>query len=214
MEPQTERKLAAILMADVVGYSRLMSGDEAATVRTLKACREVFASVVERHRGRVVNAPGDSVLAEFGSVVEGVAAAVAIQQRLAEDNRRLPEDRRMHFRIGINLGDVVVEEGAIYGDGVNVAARLEALAEPGGIWVSRNAFDQVDGKLPVAFEYMGEHSVKNIDKPLRAYRVDWETGSAPADRAAGRPSAVVEAPALPLPEQPSIAVLPFENMSG
>ena len=168
MEPTgTKRKLAAILMADVVGYSRLMGEDEAGTVRTLKACREVFSAQISGHDGRVVNAPGDSILADFGSVVDAVAAAVEIQRELGERNRELPSDRAMHFRIGINLGDVVAEEDAIYGDGVNIAARLESLAEPGGVCVSRAAYDQVKGKLPIEYEYQREHEVKNIAEPYQ-----------------------------------------------
>ena len=144
MEPSTKRRLAAILMADVVGYSRLMGEDEQATLSTLTAHREVFRIQIERRDGRVVNAPGDSILAEFGSVVDSVAAAAEIQRVLAGKNAELPSDRAMHFRIGINLGDVLLKDGAIYGDGVNIAARLESLADPGGVCISRNAFDQVD----------------------------------------------------------------------
>ena len=171
MEPPTKRKLAAILMADVVGYSRLMGEDEAATVRTLKEYRQVFFSQIDQHDGRVVNAPGDSILAEFNSVVDAVAAAVEIQRELAEKNRELPSSRAMLFRIGINLGDVVSEEGALYGDGVNIAARLEGLADPGGICISGSAYDQVENKLPLEFESLGERAVKNIARPVRVYRV-------------------------------------------
>ena len=165
----TRRKLAAILMADAVGYSRLMGEDEADTVRTIKTCREVFTSAIERHEGRVVNAPGDSILAELDSVVHAVSAALEIQRELAERNSELPANRVMAFRIGINLGDVVVEEDAIYGDGVNIAARRESLAEPGGICIARNVHDQVEGKLPLEFEYLGKHPVKT--QSVRAYKV-------------------------------------------
>ncbi|MCH9046497.1 MAG: adenylate/guanylate cyclase domain-containing protein, partial [SAR324 cluster bacterium] len=141
-----QRKLAAILSADVAGYSRLMGADEEATIETLTAYRKVFSSYIAQYRGRVVNAPGDSILAEFASVVDAVGCVVEIQRELAERNAELPDDRRMDFRIGINLGDVVVKDDAIYGDGVNIAARLESLAEPGGICVSRSAYDHVKNK--------------------------------------------------------------------
>ena len=175
--PAVERKLTAILSADVAGYSRLMGDDEAATVETLTTYRKVFAECIDRHRGRVVNAPGDAILAEFGSVVDAVACAVEIQRELAERNQELPSERMMRFRIGVNLGDVVVREGAIYGDGVNIAARLESLAEPGGITLSGSAFDQVENKLPLAYVYLGQKEVKNISKPLRTYRILSKPGS-------------------------------------
>ncbi|MCZ6557008.1 MAG: adenylate/guanylate cyclase domain-containing protein, partial [SAR324 cluster bacterium] len=143
----TQRKLTAILCADVVGYSRLMGADEEATIETLTAYRKVFTSKIKNHRGRVVDAKGDAILADFSSVVDAVNGAVEIQRELAEQNTELSDDRRMDFRIGINLGDVIVKDDAIYGDGVNVAARLEALAEPGGICISRPLFDQVESKL-------------------------------------------------------------------
>ena len=165
------RKLAAILSADVAGYSRLMANDERATLETLTAYRKVFRHRVAAHEGRVVDSPGDALLAEFPSGVEGVQCAVEIQQELARRNAQLADHRRMQFRIGINLGDVIEEDGALYGDGVNVAARLEALAQPGGICISGTAFDQVDGKLPLTFKSIGEQQVKNIPKPVRTYRV-------------------------------------------
>ena len=147
----TQRKLTAILCADVVGYSRLMGADEEATIETLTAYRKVFTSEIKKHRGRVVDAKGDAILAEFASVVDAVSGAVEIQRELAEKNTELSDDRRMDFRIGINLGDVVVKDGVIYGDGVNVAARLEALAAPGGICISRPAHDQVKSKLTLEY---------------------------------------------------------------
>jgi class 3 adenylate cyclase len=165
-----KRKLTAILSADVEGYSRLMREDEAATVRTITAYRKVISSVIQKHRGRVVDSPGDNILAEFASVVDAVQGAVEIQEELRIRNAELPEDRRMEFRIGVNLGDVIDEEGRIYGDGVNVAARVEGLAEAGGICVSGTAFDQIEDKLPLGYEYLGEQSVKNIPKPVRIYK--------------------------------------------
>jgi adenylate cyclase len=166
-----KRKLTAILSADAVGYSRLMAEDETATVRTLAAYRKVITSLINQHRGRVVDSPGDNVLAEFSSVVDAVQCAVAVQNELQTRNTELAENRRMEFRIGINLGDVIDEEDRIYGDGVNVAARLEAMADPSGICVSKTAFDQIETKLPLGYEYLGEQSVKNIPKPVGAYRV-------------------------------------------
>ena len=165
------RKLTAILSADVKGYSRLMGEDEEATVSTITAYREVIGSVVQKHRGRVVDSPGDNILAEFSSVVDAVRGAVEIQEELATRNAELPEKRRMEFRIGINLGDVIHEEERIYGDGVNVAARIESLAEGGGTCISGSAFEQVKNKLELGYEYLGEHSVKNIAEPVRVYRV-------------------------------------------
>lgn len=171
MEPSAERRLAAILAADVAGYSRLMERDEAATLAMLKACREAIAGLVARHRGRVVSASGDGVLAEFPSVVNAVECAVRIQRELAERNVALPDDRRMLFRIGINVGDVMVEGGDLFGEGVNIAARLQALAEPGGILISGSVFDQVRNKLTLGFDYLGPQSVKNISESVHTWRV-------------------------------------------
>jgi adenylate cyclase len=166
-----KRKLAAILSADVAGYSRLMGEDEAATVRTLETYRGVVSDLIQQHRGRVVDATGDNLLAEFASVVDTVQCAVAVQKEIQARNLELPETRRMQFRIGVNLGDVIEEEGRIYGDGVNIAARLESLAEPGGICVSKTAFEHIETKLPFGYEYLGEQVVKNIVKPVGAYKV-------------------------------------------
>jgi len=166
-----KRRLAAIFSADVRDYSRLMRDDETATIRTLNAYREVMTTLVQQHHGRVVDSPGDNLLAEFASVVDGVQAATAIQKELKVRNAKLPKNRKMEFRIGINLGDIIVERDRIYGDGVNIAARLEGLADPGGICISRTAYDQIEDKLPLAYEYLGEKTVKNIPKPIRAYRV-------------------------------------------
>jgi TolB-like protein/class 3 adenylate cyclase len=246
------RKLAAILSADAEGYSRLMGLDEESTIRTLTNYRSAMTTLIQQHRGRVVDAPGDNLLAEFASVVDAVNCAVEIQRELAERNVELPDERKMLFRIGINLGDVVDAEDRIYGDGVNITARLESLAEAGGICISGTAYDQVETKLDLEYEYIGEQEVKNIAKPVRAYRVLSYPGAAAhrvirAKKAMGRkirkaaltlaavlviavgavviwdlylrPSrppieaASAERMAFPLPDKPSIAVLPFVNMS-
>lgn len=170
-KPGFKRKLSAVLMADVVGYSRLMGEDEAATLQTLSAYQGIMADLINQHRGRVVEAPGDALLAEFSSVVDSVQCAVAVQKELEARNAELPDNRRMQLRIGINLGDVIEEGDKIYGDGVNVAARLEALADPGGICVSKTAFDHIETKLPLGYEFLGEKTVKNIARPVGAYRV-------------------------------------------
>ena len=245
-----KRKLTAIFSADAVGYSRLMAEDESATVKTIATYREIMASLIKQHRGRVVDSPGDNLLAEFPSVVDAVQCAVSVQNEFQTRNAELAENRKMEFRIGINLGDVIDEEDRIYGDGVNVAARLEALAEPGGICVSKTAFDQIETKLPLGYEYLGEQSVKNIPKPVGAYRVLMQ----PRVTVAGEPEsertaltrrrtiivgavvllllaaatgiwqfyiqrrsvepASLEKLAYPLPDKPSIAVLPFDNIGG
>jgi adenylate cyclase len=166
-----KRKLTAILSADVEGYSRLMGEDEEATVRTLTAYREVLTTLIQQHNGKVLDSPGDNLLAEFASVVDAVQCAVAVQKEMKARNDELPENRRMQFRIGINLGDVIQEEERIYGDGVNIAARLEGLSEPGGICISKTAFDQIESKLPYGYEFLGDQTVKNIAKPVGAYRV-------------------------------------------
>jgi adenylate cyclase len=245
-----KRKLTAILSADAVGYSRLMAEDESATVKTIASYREILASLVKQHRGRVVDSPGDNLLAEFSSVVDAVQCAVAVQNEFQTRNAELAENRKMDFRIGINLGDVIDEEDRIYGDGVNVAARLEALADPGGVCVSKTAFDQIETKLPLGYEYLGEQSVKNIPKPIGAYRVLMKPDAVGKvigeKRFLGRISrrtamaaiiilvmvaggliswniylhqskriepASVDKMAFPLPDKPSIAVLPFNNLS-
>ncbi|MDZ7696286.1 MAG: tetratricopeptide repeat protein [Deltaproteobacteria bacterium] len=166
-----KRKLTAVFSADVTGYSRLMNADESSTVLTITRYRDVMATLVKQHRGRVVDSPGDNVLAEFVSVVDAVQCAVAVQKEIQARNADLAEDRRMVFRIGINLGDVIEEGKRIYGDGVNIAARLESMADPGGICISRTAFDQIESKLPLGYEYLGEKPVKNIPRPVGAYRV-------------------------------------------
>jgi adenylate cyclase len=209
MEPagpaRVERRLAAILAADVAGYSRLIEADEEGTLGRLKALRgEVIDPKIAGHRGRIVKTTGDGLLVEFASVIDALRCAAEIQAAMDESNAALPPDRRIEFRIGINVGDIVVEDGDIFGDGVNVAARLEGLAEPGGICVSARVQEDAAGRLDLAFEDMGEQALKNIARPVRAYRVVAATGSAVA-RAGSNPA---------LPDKPSIAVLPFANMSG
>jgi len=204
-----ERRLTTILAADVVGYSRLMGEDEAGTLVALKAHREAAINPkIAAHNGRIVKLMGDGLLTEFASVVEAVACAVEIQGAMAERNAEVPEDRRIQFRIGINVGDVMVEGDDIYGDGVNIAARLEGLAEPGGICVARNVFNQVKGKIDTAFEDLGEKEVKNIAEPVQVYRVSLSLPETAALKTGKT------APTLALPDKPSIAVLPFDNMSG
>ena len=182
MAAAPERKLTTILSADVSGYSRLMGRDEAGTLATLRAYRESIGQAIANHRGRVVNLAGDAVLAEFSSVVNAVECAVAMQRELAERNAALPEERRMWFRIGINLGDVMVENGDLFGEGVNVAARLQALADPGGILISGTVFDHVKNKLTLGFDYLGPQAVKNIEERIPTYRVLLGSGEAGPER--------------------------------
>jgi adenylate cyclase len=236
-----KRKLTAILSADAVEYSRLMGEDEEATVRTLTAYREVLTTLIQQHNGKVLDSPGDNLLAEFASVVDAVKCAVSVQKEINARNDELPEDRRMQFRIGINLGDVIEEEERIYGDGVNIAARIETLAEPGGVSISRTVYNQVRSKLKFGYEYQGEHSVKNIAEPVRVYRVLTDPEDAGKIIGEEKPKqwrlaavsvAVVLVlfaggltiwnffirPSPPLSdavsEKKSIAVLPFDNMSN
>jgi adenylate cyclase len=246
-----ERKLTAILCADVFGYSRLMGEDEEATLRTLSSHRKLIDSLIEQHHGRFVNSAGDSVLAEFASVVNAVQCAVGIQTTLKAENTKIPPERRMEFRIGVNLGDVMVDGEQIYGDGVNVAARLESLAEPGSIFISGSVHEQLGNKLALKYKDLGEQSVKNIAKLVRVFRVLPEAGTPTSNKTqrvarkylrrgvfsvAGlvmfaatvvlvrhlslRPPTITasippaQSPALTLPDKPSIAVLPFTNMSG
>jgi TolB-like protein/class 3 adenylate cyclase/Tfp pilus assembly protein PilF len=236
-DPSSRRKLAAIFSADVVGYSRLMAANEAATVETLKSYRDIIGRLVVGRGGRVVNAPGDALLAEFPSAVEAVQTAVEIQKSLEGHNAELEAERRMRFRIGVNLGDVIEEaDGTIYGDGVNIAARMESLAASGGVCISSAVYDAVEGKLPFGFDFLGKQRVKNIDKPVAVYRVKLDGApSRPASRhsalhrigakqlgmlAAGllfviaaifwRMTDRSSGPALP--DKPSVAVLPFDNI--
>ena len=248
-----KRKLAAIFSADVVGYSRLMDDDEEATVQTLNAYRNLMTKLIQQYRGRVVDTTGDNLLAEFTSAVDAVNCAVEVQRELAEYNTELPYERKMEFRIGVNVGDVIEEGDRIYGDGVNIAARIEGLAEAGGICISGRVYDQVENKLNLNYDFLGEQNVKNIAKPVRVYRVLSHPGAAAyrvvkvkkaVDKiwrniaictvaililAAGgvtiwhffwRPAslrteiAARQMPVLELPDKPSIAVLPFDNMGG
>jgi adenylate cyclase len=202
-----ERRLAAILVADMVGYSRLMEADERGTIARQKAHRrELIDPKITEYHGRIVKTTGDGLLVEFASVVDATECAAVIQRGMAEREADGPEEHRIQYRMGVNLGDIVIEGDDILGDGVNVAARLEGLAEPGGICVSGTVHEHVAGKLDLAFDDMGEQTVKNIKKPVRVYGVRM-AGAAGA-------GAEVEPPALELPDKPSIAVLPFENMSG
>jgi adenylate cyclase len=199
------RRLAAILAADVAGYSRLMGVDEEGTLERLKALRrELLDPKFAEHKGRIVKTTGDGLLLEFASVVDAVRCAVEVQQAMPERNTEVAADNRIELRIGINLGDVIVEGDDLYGDGVNIAARIEALADPGGVFVSNTVHDHVRDRLPFVFEDLGEQQVKNIARPVRVYRV--------RDAEAKSPS--TPASPLPLPDKPSIAVLPFQNMSG
>jgi adenylate cyclase len=170
-EKKVTRILSAILSADVKGYSVLMADDEVYTIETLEAYRHVISNLVSKHSGRVVDSPGDNILAAFRSSVDAVGCAVEIQKDLKQKNADLPTDKRLEFRIGVNIGDVIQEGDRIYGNGVNVAARIEGLADPGGICISRNAYDHVRDKLELGYEYLGEHSVKNIKRPIREYKV-------------------------------------------
>ena len=249
MEERAKRKLTAILSADVKGYSRLMGEDEKATVETLKRYREVMGELIRQYRGRVVDSPGDNILSEFASVVDAVECAVKIQEELKTRNEGLPENKRMEFRIGVHHGDVIEDEERIYGDGVNIAARIEGLAEGGGICISRTSFDSVKNKLNLGYEYLGDHTVKNIAEPVRVYKVLMEPEAAGTVIGEERPKprhwrwaaiggvavliilagalaiwnfylrppfqpASEERMAFSLPDKPSIAVLPFDNLSG
>jgi len=200
------RRLAAILAADVAGYSRLIGADEEGTLNRLRSIRtEVIDPKTSEYRGRIVKTTGDGFLVEFASVVDAVRCATEIQNAMAEGNAEIAPEERIEIRVGIHQGDIVVEDGDIFGDGVNVAARLEGLADPGGICVSARVQEDVAGKLDLTFEDLGEQSLKNIVRPVRVYRV--------RNLASKSPSAPVSS-ALPLPDKPSIAVLPFQNMSG
>src|SRR5262245_13716158 len=199
------RRLAAILAADIAGYSALMEADEARTVHDLRAHQAVVLPMIREHGGRVIDTAGDGILAEFGSVVNAAECAVAIQRTMAQRNADVEEARCMRFRIGINQGDVVFDDSRVYGDGVNVAARLENLAEPGGICISRKVYEEISGKMQLAFVDLGEQQLRNIAQPVGVYRVSGERLSAARTTAK---------PALALPDKPSIAVLPFTNLSG
>jgi adenylate cyclase len=205
-----KRKLTAILSADVVGYSRLMEEEDMSTVRNLRVYQKLIARYISQYRGRVVDSPGDNLLAEFKSVVDAVQCAVEIQRELTELKAKISESRKMEYRIGINLGDVIQEGKKIYGNGINVAARLEALAEPGGIFISGIVYDQVKKKINLKYHFVGKKRLKNIEAPVDVYQVIFVESSEPN----GLIKANVERMAFPLPNKPSIAVLPFTNMSG
>jgi adenylate cyclase len=244
-----KRKLTAILSADVIGYSRLMRDDEEATVRDIAAHSVLISDIVQQHHGRIVDSPGDNILAEFGSVVDAVNGAIKIQKEIKRSNTDTPEDRRMEFRIGINLGDVIEEENRIYGDGVNIAARVEGLSSGGGIAISGTVYEHIKDKLSLGYHYLGEQNVKNIPEPVRVYRLLTEPEEAGRMIGEKKPKAEkwrfvalgafaiiilvagartiwnyylhpaieidsVERMALALPDKPSIAVLPFDNLSG
>ena len=251
VENATQRRLTAILSADVKGYSKLMGEDDESTVKTITSYRRIISNLVGKHQGRVVDTPGDNILAEFGSALNAINSAIEIQRTLETENGKLPDNRRMEFRIGINLGDILHKNDRIYGDGVNVAARIESLADPGGICISRGVFDQVKEKVSHGFEYLGERAVKNISNPVRIYKIltkpeyagkvigekrflGWMSRKLAMSailaltivtgglisyyiylHQSGRiEPAVVGKMAHSLPELPSIAVLPFDNMSG
>ena len=200
---RVERRLTAILVADVAGYSRLMGADEEGTLTQMKAHRrELVDPKIEEHRGRLVKTAGDGLLVEFVSVIDAVRCAVDVQRGMADRNTDIPSDKRIEFRMGINVGDIIIDGGDIFGDGVNVAARLEGLAEAGGLCVSGRVHEDVRGKLDIRFADEGEQQLKNIAWPVRVFRAQLGTAAAPVP------------PALPLPDKPSIAVLPFDNMSG
>jgi adenylate cyclase len=202
-EARVERRLAAILAADIAGYSRLMGLDEEGTLAVLKAIRgELLDPKIAEHRGRLVKTTGDGALVEFPSAVDAVRCAIDIQRGMATRNANIPEDRRTQFRVGINVGDIIIDQGDIYGDGVNIAARVEAVVQPGGICVSDYAYQQIKGKVALDFVDMGEQRLKNITSTVRVYGVRLDE------------SGQVVKVSLALPDKPSIAVLPFQNMSG
>jgi adenylate cyclase len=209
---ETKRRLAAIFAADVEGYSRLMGADEVSTLEALTARREILDGLIATHGGRIANTAGDSVLAEFGSAVDAVRCAMEAQGALATANSGLPEDRQINFRIGVHVGDVMVRAGDLFGDGVNIAARLQTLAKAGGLCVSGVTYDQVRKILPLEFTDLGAQTVKNIEEPIRAYTV--KAQGVEASSALGEASSLGDGKALALPDKPSVAVLPFENMSG
>jgi len=203
-EQKVTRKLRAILSADVKGYSILMADDEVATIQTLKNYRKIMSACIENHGGRVVDAVGDNLLAEFESAVDAVRCSVEVQKELKVKNQELLTNKRLEFRIGVNIGDVIQDGDRLFGDGVNVASRIEGLADAGGVCISRNTYDQVKNKLELGFDFLGEHEVKNIKEPVRVYKVLMES----------EPPKPLVKETLDLPEKPSIAILPFNNMSG
>ncbi|TMJ80972.1 MAG: adenylate/guanylate cyclase domain-containing protein, partial [Alphaproteobacteria bacterium] len=216
MEQRVDRKLVAILAADVAGYSRLIGADEEGTLARLGMLRhELIDPAIGNHHGRIVKTTGDGILVEFASPVNAVRCAIAVQRGIAPLNAKLAPEQWMNFRIGINVSDVVVEGDDLLGDGVNIAARLEGIAEPGGICLSEDVYRQVQGKIAAEFVDLGEQGLKNIVRPVRAYRIDIRNANGPGRaRSPGAAQVGSPKPALALPDMPSIAVLPFTNMSG
>jgi TolB-like protein/class 3 adenylate cyclase len=211
-DERVERRLAAVLAADIAEYSRLMGTDEEGTLARLKAVRKgIVDPAITSHRGHIVKTTGDGMLVEFASAVDAVRHAVEVQRCMAQQNAAVPQNQRIEFRIGIHVGDVIFDDNDIFGDGVNIAARLEGIAEPGGVCISDDAYRQVRGKVEIACDDLGPQPLKNIAEPMRAWRVRL-TGQTPSAVRSG--SAVSQSQALPLPDKPSIAVLPFQNMSG
>jgi class 3 adenylate cyclase len=209
---RVERRLAAVLAADVAGYSRLMGGNEEGTLARLKAVRKALVDpTIAKHRGRIVKTTGDGMLVEFASAVDAVHGAVEIQRGMAEQNASVPQDQRIEFRIGIHVGDIIIDDNDIFGDGVNVAARLEGIAEAGGVCISDDAQRQIRGKVAIAFEDMGSQTLKNIAEPMRAWRMRLGEVQTPTNE---KYSSAGSGAAPALPDKPSIAVLPFQNMSG
>jgi TolB-like protein/class 3 adenylate cyclase len=209
---RVERRLAAILAADVAGYSRLMGADEEGTLARLKAVRKTFVDpAIASHRGRIVKTTGDGILVEFASAVDAVRCAVELQRGVTRQNNGVPQDTRIEFRIGIHVGDIIFDDNDIFGDGVNIAARLEAIADPGGVCMSDDTYRQIRGKVEIAYDDLGPQTLKNIAEPMRAWRVQLGVQSATKAQS-GSPAD--QAPALALPDKPSIAVLPFQNLSG
>jgi adenylate cyclase len=205
-EERLQRRLSAILAADIARYSALMEADETRTVRDLKGHQAVVLPMIGEFGGRVIDTAGDGILAEFPSVVNGVKCAVAIQSRMAERNAAIAPGHRMQFRVGINIGDVVYDEARIYGDGINIAARLEGIAEPGGICISSKVYEEISGRIDLAYQDIGEQQLKNIARPVHAYWIDLAPKATSGSEA--------RRPMLALPDKASIAVLAFNNMSG
>jgi adenylate cyclase len=211
-DDRVERRLAAILAADVAGYSRLMGRDEERTLANLKTIRKRLVDpAIVAHRGRIVKTTGDGMLVEFASAVDAARCAVEVQRGMATQNAEVPQDKRIEFRIGIHVGDIIFDDDDIFGDGVNIAARLEGIAEPGGLCISDDAQRQIRGKIDIAFEDLGPQALKNITDPMRAWRI--QVGS---NAASALPANLSSIPSqvLAVPDRPSIAVLPFQNMSG
>jgi adenylate cyclase len=209
---RVERRLAAVLAADVAGYSRLMGRDEERTLANLKSFRKtLFDPAIAAHRGRIVKTTGDGMLVEFASAVDAARCAVEVQRGMAGQNADVPQDLRIEFRIGIHVGDIIIDDNDIFGDGVNIAARLEGIAEPGSVCISDDAYRQIRGKIDIAFDDIGEQALKNITEPMRAWHIRLGGEAAPAIQPSSSPIQVQD---LALPDKPSIVVLPFDNMSA